>query len=75
MVVHRNAVGNALVRCTAKHFHNIECTVRVEGNRLFYPVGRPDFPDEGTTEPGQDVHQAMSRLVVHKLRSPGRFPA
>jgi hypothetical protein len=60
-LAHLNAVGAALIHYTPKHFNSIECTVRLrlEGNRLFYQIGRPDFPDEGTTEPGRNVHQAM----------------
>lgn len=69
-----NAVSSALVRYTPEHFKTIECTVRAEGNRLFYEIGCPDFPDEGTTEPGKDVHQAMSRLVAHKMRDGAAFP-
>jgi hypothetical protein len=69
-----NAVGNALIHYTPEHFKTIECTVRVEGNRLFYQIGCPDFPDQGTTEPGEDVHQAMSRLIAYKLKSGATFP-
>jgi len=64
-----HAVSGALIRFTPEHFETIECMVRAEGNRLFYQIGCPDFPDEGTTEPGQDVHQAMSRLVAHKIKN------
>jgi hypothetical protein len=69
-----NNVGNALIHYTPPHFKTIECTVRVEGNRLFYQIGCPDFPDEGTTEPGKDVHEAMSRLIAYKLKSGAAFP-
>lgn len=73
-VAHLNGVSDALIRYTPKHFQTIECTVRVEGNRLFYQIGCPDYPDDGTTEPGQNVHQAMSRLIAYKLRSGAPFP-
>jgi hypothetical protein len=73
-LAHLSAVSNAIVRYTPKHFQTIECTVRVEGNRLFYDIGCPDFPDEGTTEPGESLHQTMSRLIAYKLRSGGPFP-
>jgi hypothetical protein len=69
-----NAVGNALIHYTPEHFKTIECTVRVEGDRLFYQIGCPDFPEEGATEPGKDVHQAMSRLMTHKNASDARIP-
>jgi hypothetical protein len=72
-LAHLNAVGAALIHYTPKHFNSIECTVRLEGNRLFYQIGRPDFPDEGTTEPGRNVHQAMSRLIASKLQSGAKF--
>jgi hypothetical protein len=73
-LAHLSAVSAALVQYTPKHFNTIECTVRLEGNRLFYEIGCPDFPDEGTTEPGQNVHQAMSRLIASKLKSGATFP-
>jgi hypothetical protein len=73
-LAHLSAVSKALVHYTPKHFQTIECTVRVEGNRLFYEIGCPDFPDEGSTEPGQDLHQAMSRLIAYKLRGGATFP-
>jgi hypothetical protein len=69
-----NSVGNALIHYTPPHFKTIECTARVEGNRLLYQIGCPDFPDEGTTEPGKDVHEAMSRLIAYKLKSGATFP-
>jgi hypothetical protein len=69
-----NAVSAALVRYTPEHFETIECTVRARGNRLFYEIGCPDYPDDGTTEPGQNVHQAMSSLFAYKMKSDGPIP-
>lgn len=68
-----NAVGDALIRYTPEHFKTIVCTVRLEGNRLHYDIGCPQYPDEGTTDPSEQLHQAMTRLVTYKLKR-GGFP-
>jgi hypothetical protein len=70
-----NAVSAALVRYAPEHFKTIECTVRAQENRLFYEIGCPQYPDEGTTEPGENLHQAMSRLLAYKMKCGATNPA
>jgi hypothetical protein len=70
-----NAVGAALVRFTPEHFKTSECTVRTRDNRLFYKIGCPEYPNEGTTEPGENLHQAMSRLLAYKIKCGAADPS
>ncbi|MGE3806988.1 MAG: hypothetical protein AB7K24_20180 [Gemmataceae bacterium] len=69
-----NAVGAALVRYTPNHFQTIHCTARLDGNRIYYEIGCPDFPDEGTTDPSEELHQAMTRLIAFTQRGGSPFP-
>ena len=67
-----------LIQYTPPHFNNIYCKVtegREAGQRaLFYDIQCPEFPDEGTTEPGARLHSAATKLVQHVTVERGSFP-
>jgi hypothetical protein len=69
------AVSAALVRYTPEHFKTIECTVRAQDSRLFYEIGCPEYPGEGTTDPDENLHQAMSRLLAYKMKCGAANPS
>jgi len=68
----------ALIQYTPPHFKNIYCKVtegREAGQRaLFYDIQCPEFPDDGTTEPGTRLHSAATKLVQHVTAERGSFP-
>ena len=70
--------GAALIAYTPPSFEVIHCEITEgleQGQRaLFYTVGCPQFPDEGTTVANDRVHTAATRLVQHMAPKPGTFP-
>jgi hypothetical protein len=68
----------ALIEYTPPHFKTITCqlTSGLEGGQeaLFYQIGSPDFPAEGTTNPSERVHQAATRLVRYWKAGGESFP-
>ena len=71
-------LSTALVAYTPEHFKTIHCVVRsqLEGKqrRLFYEITCPDFPDEGSEDPNEDVHQATSKMIAYWTRDGAEFP-
>jgi hypothetical protein len=68
----------ALIQYTPPYFKNIHCKITEgteQGKRaLFYDIQCPEFPDEGTTEPGTRLHAAAIRMVQHLTAERGAFP-
>ena len=68
----------ALIDYTPEKFDVISCTIK-EGTEkgqqaLFYQIGCPRFPDEGTTVVNERVHTAATRLVRQMSPAKGAFP-
>ena len=74
---HMKQVAAALVHYTPKEWQQIHCFVRTrgEGNtrELAYAITCPDHPDDGTSEPGKDVHKAMCDLIRYYTREGAPF--
>jgi hypothetical protein len=73
-----NELGAALIAYTPPNFETICCQITEgveQGQRaLFYDIGCPQFPDDGTTVVNDRVHQAATRLVQHMTPAQGGFP-
>jgi len=73
-----NEFTSALIQYTPPHFKNIRCKVTEgleQGKRaLFYEIECPEFPDDGTTVPGERLHRAATSLVQHVSAERGTFP-
>jgi hypothetical protein len=71
-------VTTALIEFTPPHFKTISCklTSGLEDGQeaLFYEISSPDFPDEGTTDPSERLHEAATRLVRHWKQEGESFP-
>jgi len=68
----------ALIQYTPPYFKNIHCKITEgteQGKRaLFYDIQCPEYPDEGTTQPGTRLHTAATRMVQHLTAERGAFP-
>lgn len=62
-------LSQALIGYTPEHFKTIVFTIKAAGNAsdpsLVYRIECPDFPDQGTNDPGAEVHAAGSKLFAH----------
>jgi hypothetical protein len=71
-------LGAALIAYTPEKFQTIHCEITEgveQGQRaLFYKIGCPQFPDDGTTVANDRVHNAATRLVQHMAPALGTFP-
>jgi hypothetical protein len=71
-------LGAALIAYTPPNFETIFCRITEgieQGQRaLFYNIGCPQSPDEGTTVANDRVHQAATLLVQQMSPAQGGFP-
>ena len=71
-------ISSELISYTPEHFEEIHCEIR-EGEEdgaqaLFYLIDCPQYPEQGTTEPSDDLNEAAFDLVDYCQEKMGGFP-
>jgi hypothetical protein len=75
---HFQELGAALIQSIPEHFRSVSCLIeQAPGHgkgRLQYRIGSPQHPDEGTTKPSGELHDAAHQLYRFWAKEGEPFP-